>query len=89
MGHHYITGIHLSAEGLTIQKCLMFHVLGNIGRRTCLRESTALDNTASNKSINRPDQSVELKLLGAHGYKYHPTTSLIHAANITGIGVHG
>ena len=79
----------MNAEGITIQKWLVFHVFGNIVRRTRLRKSTVLDNTTRDKSIHCPNQPVELELLGAYGNKYHATTSLVHAADKAGIGVHG
>ena len=79
----------MSAEGITIKKCLMFHILGNVSARTRLGKSPTPSNATRNKSVYRPDQSVELKLLGAHSYKYHAATSLIHAADKAGVRIYG
>ena len=89
MGYNYIASIHMSAKGITIKKCFVIHMLGDIGARTRLSKSSIPSNTAGNESIYRPDQSVELELLGAHGNEYHAITSLVHAADKAGIGVHG
>ena len=79
----------MNAEGITIEKCLVFQILRNVSAHTRLSKSSILSNTARNESVYRPDQSVELELLGAYGNEYHATTSLVHAADKAGIGVHG
>ena len=79
----------MNAEGITIEKCLVFQILRNVSARTRLSKSSIPSNTARNESIYRPEQSVELELLGAYGNEYHTTTSLVHATDKAGIGVHG
>ena len=64
-------------------------MLRNVSARTRLRKSSTLGNTARDKTIYCLNQPVELELLRAHGDKYHATTSLVHAADKAGVGVHG
>ena len=89
MGYHDIASIHMTAEGITVKKCLVFHMFRNVGARTRLGKSSIPGGTARNESVYRPDQSVELELLGAHGNKYHATTSLVHAADKAGVRIYG
>ena len=55
MGYHDIASIHMNAEGITIEKRLVFQILRNVSAHTRLSKSSILSNTASNESIYRPD----------------------------------
>ena len=79
----------MNAEGIAIEKCLVFQILRNVSAYTRLSKSSIPSNTASNESICRPDQSVELELLGAYGNENHVTAYLVHATDKAGIRVHG
>lgn len=61
----------------------------NVSAYTRLSKSSIPSNTARNESIYRPDQSVELELLGAYGNENHATVSLVHATDKAGIRVNG
>ncbi len=79
----------MSAEGITVKKCLVFHMLRNVSTCTRLGKCSVPGNTTRDKTIYRLDQPVELELLRAHGDKYHAIIPLVHAADKAGVGVYG